>query len=99
MTGINAISKVRFSSARPQRVHLDQGDGLVSELLCMESGQKMTVGEPSATLYVILGTASVDGPDGAATLQTGHLLTTRGCCTLTNAGEHRLVCLATRAGN
>ena len=47
---VNAIAKVRFSSARAQRVHLADAGGAKVELLCLEGGQEMTLSGPSAHL-------------------------------------------------
>lgn len=97
-TPINAIAKVRFSSAKPQRVHLVQGEGAEAELLCLESQQEMPIARMSCLLYVITGTATLIEPVGRTTLQAGQLLAPESDCTLANIGEQRLVCLAFRCG-
>lgn len=97
MTPTNAIAKVRFSSAKPQRVHLAESGRLASELLCLESGQHIKINEPDTILYVILGAATIEAGDQKTDFQTGHLLAPGAACTLTNAGEQRLVCLACKA--
>jgi len=40
MDHVNAIAKVRFNSARPQRVHLGKSDDFTCDLLCLEPGQE-----------------------------------------------------------
>ena len=97
MTPTNAIAKIRFSSAKPQRVHLAESDRLASELLCLESGQRMKVSDPNTILYVILGTAEIEDDDRKVSVQTGCLVAPGMKFTLTNAGEQRLVCLICRA--
>jgi len=97
MTPTNAIAKVRFSSAKPQRVHLAESGRLASELLCLESGQQMKIADPDTILYVILGAAAIEADDQNTSVQTGYLVAPGAKFTLTNAGEQRLVCLACKA--
>jgi len=97
MTPTNAIAKVRFSSAKAQRVHLDESKGLAAELLCLEGGQQLKIRSENAILYVILGTADVATGSQTATVQTGYVIAPGTAFTLANAGEHRLVCLACQA--
>ncbi len=93
MNIVNAISKVRFSSARPQRVHLlDMPAGAV-DLLCLESAQELPVAGPSTVLYVVTGAARVSDGKNTRDLSAGHLFVPEGDCTLTNTAEQRLVCL------
>ena len=54
MDVLNAISKVRFNSARPQRVQLFKCDEFVCELLCLEPGQELTATGRRA-YYLIAG--------------------------------------------
>ncbi|MFW6155314.1 MAG: hypothetical protein ACOC95_08865 [Planctomycetota bacterium] len=98
MTPTNAIAKVRFSSARAQRVHLAESNGLAAELLCLEGGQQLKIAGEAGILYVILGTADVTAEGQTVTLQTGYVFAPGTTFTLANAGEHRLVCLACQAG-
>ncbi|NLF29648.1 MAG: cupin domain-containing protein [Planctomycetes bacterium] len=97
MTPTNAIAKVRFSSAKAQRVHLAQCEGLAAELLCLEGGQQLRIKSEAAVLYIILGTAEVSAGDQTVTLQTGYVFAPGTAFTLANAGEHRLVCLTCQA--
>lgn len=92
---VNAISKVRFTSAKPQRSQLHKQRGLQVELLCMEPGQKVQARRGQWTYYVITGEATITGKDTSA-LPTGQLAA--GAPdekhTIANTGEQRLVCLA-----
>ena len=97
MTPINAIAKVRFSSARAQRVHLADADNTRVELLCLEGGQEVTLGAPPAVLYVLGGTGTVLQDNERTTLATGHLLPVKTHVTLTNLKEQRLICLLFRS--
>ena len=96
MTPINAIAKVRFSSARAQRVHLADAEDARAELLCLEGGQEMSLEGPSAMLYVISGTGTVLKGAARTALATGHLLRLDAAVTLTNLKEQRLICLLFR---
>lgn len=93
MTPVNAIAKVRFNSARPQRVHLlDLPSGSV-DLLCLERAQELSLTGPPRVLYVVTGSAKVTDTQTTVDLPAGHLAAPEGDCTITNAGEQRLVCL------
>ncbi len=96
----NAIAKVRFASARAQRVHLWRADGCVVELLCMEVGQETRVTSGAWCYYVATGTAELRAGGGAERLAPGQMGTTEPDeeHTLANAGEGRLVCLAVTPG-
>jgi len=96
MNIVNAISKVRFASAKAQQVQLHAGEGLCAELLCVEPGQQLRVSVGEWTYYVVTGTARLTAGDVEAELPTGQLAaTTPGQAhTIANPGEHRLVCLA-----
>ena len=97
MDFINAIAKARFGTAKPQHIQLHRGDGIAVELLCLESGQEITVNSGEWTYYVITGKASIRSDGKPAELPTGQLAATRPgeTHTLANAGEDRLVVLAT----
>ena len=96
MDFLNAIAKVRFGSARPQRVQLCKGGRTPMDLLCMEPGQKLKVHAGRWAYYVITGAARVESRLSAADLSAGHLAVTAQDeeHTLSTAGEQRLVCLA-----
>lgn len=98
MTPINAIAKVRFSSAKAQRVHLIQGQAVEADLLCLESQQEMPLQGDGSVLYVVTGTATLIGPQGRDTLPAGQLVGTDADRTLANISEQRLVCLLLRGG-
>ena len=93
MTAINAIAKVRFSSGRPQRVHLVDGQRVAAELLCLERGQEMPIVGPDAMLYVIGGDATLTQDDQTDNLSPGYLLALENGYTLANRDEQRLICL------
>lgn len=95
MEKINAISKVRFSSARPQIVGLHKGEGLTAELLCMEAGQNYPYKGRERLCYVITGTGKASAGSEEADLAPGLLipLAPGQACTITNSSQQRLVCL------
>jgi len=96
MDVVNAIAKVRFSSARPQRIQLYKEPELTMELLCMEAGQGATVTSGRWAYYVVTGTAAVNDGEKSEQLPTGQLAVVNPPRkhTITNAGEGRLVVLA-----
>lgn len=96
MEVVNAISKVRFGTARPQRIQLHKGDGLVAELLCLEAGQKISVTAGQWSYYVVTGTALLKAGGKDTELPTGQLATSLPDekHTIANAAEARLVVLA-----
>ncbi|HUT61099.1 MAG TPA: hypothetical protein VNA25_24900 [Phycisphaerae bacterium] len=100
MESVNAIAKVRFGSAKPQRVQLRKDAHASIELLCMEPGQKHKVASGRWAYYIVTGAASFAGKDSQADLATGQLAVTEPgeTHTICTAGEHRLVCLAVKCG-
>jgi mannose-6-phosphate isomerase-like protein (cupin superfamily) len=92
MDVVNAIGKVRFSSARAQRVQLAPG----SDLLCMEPGQSLQVEGGNWQYYVVAGGLGVEAGDESAQAKSGQLiwLNSGAAHKLTNAQEVRLVVLA-----
>ena len=92
---LNAIAKVRFASARPQRVQLAKGGKTPIDLLCMEPGQKLKVPAGRRAYYVVTGAARMEGKTTAADLAAGQLalLAEDEAHTVAAAGEQRLVCL------
>lgn len=93
---VNAIAKVRFSSAKLHRAQLHRGDGVVIELLCLEPRQKLRAQTGQWAYYVITGTATVTAGEAESAVPTGQLAAgaPNEKHTLANAGEQRLVCLA-----
>lgn len=97
MDTVNAISKARFASARPQRVQLQADEALNLELLCLEPGQNVSANDGKWVYYVVAGKATVQiGQQKKHELGTGHLAVSAAGerHTVTNAGETRLICLA-----
>ena len=97
METINAISKVRFSSARPQTIQLHEAGDLAIELLCMEPGQKAERRRAGQwAYYVITGTASVTSQGHDAKISDGQLAASGPDepHTIANTGQQRLVCLS-----
>lgn len=91
---VNAIAKARFSSAKAQRVQLHKADGLHADLICMELGQDMDVGEGLWMYYVITGTAAI-GSGEVASVQQGQMLFGDGQPhQIRNVGQSRLLMLA-----
>jgi len=97
MESVNAIAKVRFATVKPQRLQLHKGGGLVADLLCMEAGQEISVNAGQWTYYVVTGAASVTSGGRTFQLSVGELACSEPAETHTvaNAGEGRLVVLAT----
>lgn len=97
MNFVNAIAKARFSTAKPQSVQLHKGDGLVVELLCLESGQGFTVSRGEWSYYVLTGTAQVTAAQKTTEVSTGQIASAERDEThaLGNTSEGRLVVLAT----
>ena len=96
MDTVNAVSKVRFASARPQRVHLARNDSQLVEMICLEQGQQTQVATGPWVYYVIAGTAKLVSAGQEGMLAPGHLacLGAAEPHTVANAGEGRLICLA-----
>ena len=96
MDVINAIAKVRFSSARSQRVQLTHGEPLAAELLCLEPGQKRKIDSGAWCYYIVTGTATVLADGEEIHLPTGQFTSTEKDQThqIANDAENRLVCLA-----
>ncbi len=96
MNFTNAIAKVRFASAKPQKVTLNKSDSLTAELLCLEPGQNMKVASGQWNYYVITGTATIGSAEGSTDLPTGQFAgsETDEPHTITNDGEQRLIILA-----
>lgn len=96
MDVINAISKVRFASAKPQRVHLTRGESCVVEMICMEAGQAIHGIRGAWTYYVVTGAARVEAGTQKGDLSAGQMAAAGAeePHSLANAGGGRLICLA-----
>jgi len=96
MNTVNAIAKVRFSTAKPQRVQLHKGPGLLAEMLCMEAGQKLRMSAAEWIYYVVMGRVALTAGGRTTHLATGQFAACAAneAHTIANAGEGRLVCLA-----
>lgn len=92
---INAIAKVRFNSARPQRVQLSKCPVYTCDLLCLEPGQDLAAAGRCA-YYVIAGNGQIKSGKGVQSIAMGHFV----ACdedeshTVVNSSEQRLICLA-----
>ena len=97
MDFVNAIAKARFGTAKPQRIQLRKGPELLVELLCMESNQQFTVKSGEWAYYVVTGTAMLTADGEATQVPTGQLAAGgfNEEHTIANAGEGRLVVIAT----
>ena len=95
MDVINAIAKVRFSSARAQRVQLHKCPQFTCELVCLEPQQEMSaVGR--CAYYVVAGNGNLKAGKHAGALKMGNLaaLDDDESHTLVNSSEQRLILLA-----
>jgi len=92
---INAIAKVRFNSARPQRVQLVKCEGYVCDLLCLEPGQELN-GTGQCAYYVITGNGQAKVKAESRELSLGHFVYCREgeSHTIINSSEQRLICLS-----
>ncbi len=92
---VNAIAKVRFSSARPQRVQLYKFAGLACELICLEPGQELS-SEDKCAYYVIAGSGDVRAGKEGGPIAMGKLAAcgNGGPHAVINSSEQRLICLA-----
>lgn len=95
MNVLNAISKVRFSSARPQRVQLAKCPVFVCDLLCLEPQQEIS-GAGRCTYYVIAGTGEVRSGRECSALTLGNFvcLGDEETHLLRNCSDQRLIALA-----
>ena len=92
---INAIAKVRFNSAKPQRVSLVRNPTFQADLICMEGGQALAVEGGEWLYYVITGTASLVGNGPAMQTPTGQMASAvNEKHVITNPSNRRLVILA-----
>jgi mannose-6-phosphate isomerase-like protein (cupin superfamily) len=98
METVNAISKVRFATAKPQTIHLHKGGRLSAELLCMEPGQKLNVRQEERIYYVVTGSARLGDNGSEVTVPAGQLAAAspQGPHRVATAGQQRLVCLVIR---
>jgi len=96
MNFVNAIAKVRFASAKAQRVQLHKSETLLAEMLCMEPGQDVKVESGQWAYYIVTGTAGLTAGGTTNKLPTGQLAVTAPDepHTIANSGESRLLCLA-----
>ncbi len=95
MTSINAIAKVRFSSAKAQRVHLLAEPPVPTDLLCLEADQQIDLPGPGV-LYVVTGSATLVAGANEQELPTGHLVSAAEGV-VANRARGRLVCLLFQA--
>jgi len=95
---LNAIAKVRFNSARPQRVQLHKTPGVICDLLCLEPKQELpTTGK--CAYYVVAGTGLLKAGRHSQQLSLGNFATTDQDehHIIFNSSEQRLICLAISA--
>ena len=92
---INAIAKVRFNSARPQRVQLSKCPSYFCELLCLEPGQEIS-GSGRGGYYVIAGKGKLRSSNGPGELEMGNFIAFDDAesHTLINSSEQRLIVLS-----
>ncbi len=96
MDVLNAIAKVRFGTAKAQRIQLHKGEKIVVDLLCMEAGQQMEIAGGEWCHYIVTGKAALTSGTETFDLPTGQLASgINESHILSNAGEGRLVILTT----
>ena len=95
---VNAISKVRFSAAKPQLVTLQKIPGLSTSLLCLQPGQSFPLPPGPHTFYVITGTAAVTCGTSTTPLAPGHCVAAQDgeAHVVACRGEDRAVCIVYR---
>lgn len=95
MEVLNAITKVRFNSARPKRVQLHKSANFTCGLLCLEPGQELPGNGPCA-YYVIAGSGALKAPGQTQELSMGSLAPCEAGekHAIVNNSEQRLICLA-----
>ena len=100
MNLVNAIAKVRFSSAKPQSVQLHNSEALLAELVCMEPGQQLKVATGEWTYYVVTGTAAFIANGDSSVVPAGQFASFAPgeSHVVANETEQRLVCLAVGSG-
>ena len=90
---LNAVSKVRFNSVRPQKVRLHKADKVACDLLCLEPKQEFP-GSGKVAYYVVAGTGQMRSGKQIHALSLGTFATAdEESHTITNSSEQRLICL------
>ncbi len=94
MDVINAIAKIRFSSAKAQRVQLHRCVGFASDLLCLEPGQDFS-SAGRCSYYIIAGSGVLQAGKNKKDVNPGNFATCEEdeSHTLVNSSEQRLICL------
>ena len=92
---VNAIAKVRFSSARAQRVRLHRSTRSAVEMLCLEPGQEVSLPESTRCYYVVAGSARFHAGKVSIDASPGHVVAPGEgeTMSLANAGQQRVICL------
>jgi quercetin dioxygenase-like cupin family protein len=92
---VNAIAKVRFGSAKPQRIQLAKAGGCLAQMLCMEPRQQVTVRKGQWMYYVVTGSAEMTVDGQATRVETGQLVASAPgeVHTVSATGDHRMVCV------
>lgn len=91
---VNAVSKVRFNSVRPQKVQLHKANQVACDLLCLEPKQEFP-GSGKVAYYVVAGTGQLTSGRQIHALSLGTFAATADDepHTITNSSEQRLICL------
>ncbi|MCK4626906.1 MAG: hypothetical protein KAV00_16460 [Phycisphaerae bacterium] len=94
MDVINAIAKIRFNSAKAQRVQLHRFEGFACDMLCLEPGQEFSSAGRCA-YYFIAGTGVLKADKNKKDVNMGNFA----ACdedeshTIMNSSEQRLICM------
>ncbi len=94
MEVINAIAKIRFNSAKAQRVQLNRFEGFACDMLCLEPGQEFSATGRCA-YYFIAGTGVIKAGKTKKEVNMGNFVACQNdeAHTIVNSSEQRLICM------
>ncbi len=96
METTSAVARVRFASAKPQRIKVHNSGGLVTDILCLEPGQDIKVDRGQWRYYIVSGTATLVSGEQSEDLPMGQFAAMESGekHRVSNRGEQRAICLA-----
>ncbi len=94
MDVINAIAKIRFNSAKPQRVQLHHCGDFACDMLCLEPGQEFSAAG-SCAYYFIAGAGVIKAGKNKKDIDMGNFAACEDdeSHTIVNSSEQRLICM------